>query len=123
MFVSQRSLTIIEQSCIRGGATYSGRKDAVHKAMGHLKRAPIPILVKQKVCAVPMLCTSDPNCIWVCTQHFVEVRAKKDRWGERVALARIILTNEVLIDLPLSKSFVDKQMERGIEISLLFADY
>lgn len=123
VFVSQRVMRIIYQSCLHGGASYDGRKDAVLKAKEHMTRVPIPVLVKQQVCVIPMMEPSDLECVWICSHHYKKVQAIKEKWGQREEVTRVILTDGLFIDLAQSKPYVEKQMKRGIEISKLFTEY
>jgi len=105
IYVKEKPLTIIENGCLEGGATYTGRRQAMVKQLGFNQKSPIPILPHLNLFAFPTVSPTQFSCIWVFPKH---IKSKKTH-GKHVQVA--FHNNEKLI-LPISTYTLIRQVNR-----------
>ncbi|WP_026691423.1 competence protein ComK [Alteribacter aurantiacus] len=122
VFVAQPCMKIIEESCLNGGASFNGRRDAVLFHTGFQKRVPVPLSISHQICAFPTHSPHIHDCAWIFTQHIKKVSdiEEKGNKAKKKAHARVHFTSGQHLDINASKHVLDKQMTRASHCMNLF---
>lgn len=72
-YSSKTPMQIMEVSCIHGGASYDGRRQAVIYFTRFTQRVPIPVKPQEHIYAFPTLSPSNYQCIWIIVHHVKDV--------------------------------------------------
>jgi competence protein ComK len=60
---------LIKESCVRDGATYSGKRDAVKALFAFKQNVPILIDKEKRICAIPSKSPERWDCEWYFYSH------------------------------------------------------
>jgi competence protein ComK len=81
VYTKKSSLKLIEEACILGGSTYTGRKNAMKKILRTNSKLPIPINPISGMFFFPSRSPKDINCNWFSFFH-INGYTKQDHYTE-----------------------------------------
>lgn len=108
-YVEEPVVSIIEQACLEGGASYEGRKQAVIHRIGVKHKAPIPICPLSGIYAFPTHSIRSFENIWLFYTHVLLFEEFNDG---TIPKTMITFSNKESITVPLSHYSVNQQMKR-----------
>ncbi|WP_051317166.1 competence protein ComK [Ectobacillus panaciterrae] len=65
---------LLNTACLRTGASYRGKRDAISSLLHFKQNVPIPICFKQNICAIPSISPQRWECIWYFYAHVKDIR-------------------------------------------------
>ncbi|WP_078543595.1 competence protein ComK [Litchfieldia alkalitelluris] len=73
-FVKQTALQIIQSSCIIGGSTFNGRRQAMFYMTGAKQKTPIPVFPNLNIIAFPTESPNNFECKWIFCNHVLKIK-------------------------------------------------
>ncbi|MBO9129991.1 competence protein ComK [Bacillus sp. 165] len=68
-YSKQTCWEVIKESCVRDGATYSGKRDAIKSLFSYKQNIPILIDKEKRICAIPSKSPERWDCTWFFYAH------------------------------------------------------
>jgi competence protein ComK len=121
IFIKKPAFEIIQKACIRYGASYEGRRNAVVELTGYKQKVPIPISIHKNIYTFPTHSPKNYECIWLFTKHIQAAFPLSTRKSAD-AKSMILLANNQQFPLPLSHYMIRKQIERTRQCTDLFSN-
>ena len=116
IYVKQTPKQIIHESCLKGGASYEGRRKAVMYKTNIQRKVPIPIDPLQDIFAFPTHSPDHFHCHWIFPNHILSSASlPKSRYE-----TTITFKNKETITLPISRTSLEKQIHRTSYCRFLF---
>ncbi|MFC5775015.1 competence protein ComK [Ectobacillus antri] len=65
---------LLNAACLRSGASYRGKRDAIRSLLNLKQNVPIPLCFKQGICAIPSGSPQKWECVWYFYAHIKDFR-------------------------------------------------
>ncbi|WP_053399606.1 competence protein ComK [Priestia koreensis] len=72
-------IKLIRAACLRGGASYEGRREAIIERYDYKHRTPIPVFPAFNVFAFPTTSPDNYECMWLFENHIYNVTSSSDK--------------------------------------------
>lgn len=119
IYVKQTPKQIIHTACLKGGASYEGRRKAVMYKTKIKRKVPIPINPRQDIFAFPTHSPDQFHCHWIFPNHILSTESKRNSRQKTI----VTFKNNEKITLPISRMSLEKQIHRTSYCRFLFTSY
>lgn len=110
VFYSEKTCKqLLDDACIRTGASYQGKREAIKRLLHIQRNLPIPLCWKRNICPIPSTSPDKWDCVWYCYAHVHEVRPH----GKKTLL---LFTNGEELVLDCSEYSTKQQLQRAARI-------
>ncbi|RSL35120.1 hypothetical protein D7Z54_00670 [Salibacterium salarium] len=107
IFSRQTPLEIMEEACLEGGSSISGRIAFVREVVGIHRRRPVPVNVAEDIYAFPTFSHRNPNNCWIFYSHI-----RKGIADENTGEGIVIFFDGQQLPVHVSYPRLDKQILR-----------
>jgi competence protein ComK len=112
---SEKSIKdLIDEACIRGGASYEGRVKAVRHMLSYHKKTPVMISEGPHIIAYPTMSPQHYSCIWLFCSHIENFSRTKGK-------TFVHFKNGSMLEVSCSVKVLRTQMERAAATMNYFA--
>lgn len=117
LYVKKTPLQLIQAACLKGGASYEGRRKAVTYLTGAIQKVPIPINPRRNIFAFPTHSPTAFECNWIFYHHIQSIIPT------RQAKTKSIILFKNQLELPMNEShyLLQKQYTRTAMCFLQYA--
>lgn len=119
IYVKQTPKEMIHEACLKGGASYEGRRKAVIYKANIQRKVPIPIDPLQDIFAFPTHSPEQFHCHWIFPSHILSTATLPNSHCKKTI---IIFKNKEEITLPISAKILEKQIIRTSYCKILFSN-
>ncbi|WP_051556445.1 competence protein ComK [Alkalihalobacterium bogoriense] len=109
----------IENACLEGGSSYTGRREAVLYSTTYRNKIPIPIFPEKSIIAFPTLSSSHFDCEWVFLLHVKGYKIVENVIEE--PRTQVDFHDGQYEDVTISAYSFKEQMERASYCNFLFS--
>lgn len=113
LYVKESPLTIVKNSCIQYGSSFSGRQKFVKQMIKLNSKLPIPIKPAYRLFFLPTKSYRNEKCIWFSYYHVKNYFVYKNKLF-------VILQNNQKIPVDISLNQFDLQMKRMSQVIAYF---
>ncbi|MDG5789316.1 competence protein ComK [Evansella sp. AB-P1] len=117
IYVRKTPMQLIKRACMKGGASYNGRRDAAVHEMNIHRKVPIAINTHESMYTFPTHSPKNFQCNWIFYQHILCVTPVP----KNPNMCNITFKNCKQITIHASKTVIEKQMHRTAFSILLFS--
>ena len=111
--VEKNPYSIMEESCIYYGSTYSGRKDSSKYLLGAEYKVPILVDELNNIIALPTTSPFSKDCIWLSLNRIKKI----DRVSDFVT--KVVFDNDLNLNIPCSFRSIESQISRAYRLEFL----
>jgi competence protein ComK len=105
-YCSKSMMDLIDEGCLRGGSTYTGRKKAITFVKRFIQCTPIPVSPNEGIFAFPTCSPSAWECTWLFYFHIKELTLS----GTKQTI--VTFHNGMELTLDFSKCTLENQMQK-----------
>lgn len=73
-YVKKHPFKLIQENCLKNGASYDGRRRSVTYLTGYSRCVPIPINPRSDIFAFPTHSPKSDKCSWIFFKHIIHVK-------------------------------------------------